>query len=230
MIRALSLYFFITLFPVLLAAGMITGRVVGVTDGDTVKILTADKKELKVRLYGIDTPEKAQAFGQAAKKKASELAFGKDVRVEVVDTDRYGRSVGILTVGEGSNSDDRTASVNEQLVAAGLAWRYTRYCKKEPLCATLGKLEQEARTAKRGLWADPDPTPPWEWRKEKKGKGKKIDSAEAGDQPSQKLQPGEGEGEDTEPDLYREILRRKEEELQRLDRERPPAKEEGLRI
>lgn len=148
-------------FVALLAAGTVTGRIVGVTDGDTVKILTADKKEIKVRLYGVDCPEKAQAFGQVAKKFTSDLAFGKDARVEVIDTDRYDRSVGIVKTGERS-------SVNEQLVAAGLAWRYAQYCKREPLCTDLGRLEQEARTAKRGLWADQNPVAPWQWRKDKK--------------------------------------------------------------
>lgn len=160
--KHISHYFFITLFSLsLLAAGTVTGRIVGVTDGDTVKILTADKHEIKVRLYGIDSPESAQDFGQAAKKKTSEIAFGKEASVEIIDSDRYGREVGIVRTGEGS-------SVNEQLVAAGLAWRYPQYCKLEPLCTDLGRLEQEARTAKRGLWADPAPAAPWQWRKDKK--------------------------------------------------------------
>lgn len=162
--KHISHYFFITLFSLsLLAAGTVTGRIVGVTDGDTVKILSADKQEIKVRLYGIDAPEKAQDFGQVAKKFTSEIAFGKEASVEIIDTDRYGREVGIVRVGDGP-------SVNEQLVAAGLAWRYPQYCKIEPLCATLGKLEQEARTAKRGLWADSAPAAPWQWRKDQKNK------------------------------------------------------------
>lgn len=145
----------------LFAAETLTGTIVGVTDGDTVKLLTADKREVKIRLYGVDAPEKAQAFGQKAKQFSSELVFGKEAQVEVIDIDRYGRSVGVVRVGEGS------ATLNERLVESGFAWRYPQYCKREPLCANLAALEKDARAKSRGLWTDTGPTPPWDWRKKK---------------------------------------------------------------
>ena len=111
----------------------------------------------KIRLYGIDCPEKGQAFGSKAKQFTSEQAFGKDVTVNVKDTDRYGRTVGIVILPDGR-------SLNEELVYQGLAWWYRKY-SKSPRLAT---FEMEARLAHRGLWADKNPIPPWEWRKTKR--------------------------------------------------------------
>lgn len=131
-----------------------SGRCVGVTDGDTIKVLH-DSKEEKIRLYGIDCPEKGQAFGNKAKWFTSDLVFGKTVEVKSVDIDRYGRTVAWVYV--------NNTCVNEELLRAGFAWHYKRYSKEQRLAA----LEEEARTAKRGLWADKNPMPPWEWRKSK---------------------------------------------------------------
>jgi len=142
-----------------------SGKVVGVTDGDDLKVLRVVddmKKEVKIRLYGIDAPEKKQAFGTQAKKANSDLAFGKVVEVSEVDTDRYGRTVADVTL------PDKT-SLNMRLVYSGMAWWYRKYAPKDK---TLEKLEAEARKAKRGLWQDPDPTPPWKWRADQKKKPK----------------------------------------------------------
>ena len=135
------------------------GDVVGVTDGDTIKILQ-DKKQYKIRLNGIDAPEMGQAYGRKSKDYLASLVAGKRVEVIVRDTDRYGRYVGDVIVG------GKTA--NAELVAAGLAWHYTAYSKD----ANLAALEKTARAGKLGLWADPNPIPPWEFRRQKRTKGK----------------------------------------------------------
>ena len=131
------------------------GQVVSVTDGDTIKVLQ-DGRETKIRLYGVDTPEKKMAFGQKAKDFTASMVAGKVVDVEPVDQDRYGRTVGIVTVA-GRN-------LNEELVKNGFAWVYRQYCRRGE-CSTWLKEESQARAARIGLWADPVPVPPWDWRK-----------------------------------------------------------------
>lgn len=138
------------------AAETITGKVVRIADGDTLTLLI-DREQIKVRLYGIDAPEKGQPFGNRAKQALSDMAFGKTARVEVKDTDRYGRTVGRVFVGD--------VDVNLELVKRGMAWHYVRYAPKDK---ALAQAERDARTAKRGLWADAKPIPPWEWRKGKR--------------------------------------------------------------
>ncbi len=108
----------------------------------------------KIRLHGIDCPEKRQAFGNRAKQFTSKLVFGETVTVEVVDRDRYGRTVADVLLPDGR-------SLNRELVRAGFAWWYRRYAPDDE---TLKQLEHEARAARRGLWADAEPVPPWEWR------------------------------------------------------------------
>lgn len=130
------------------------GKVVGVSDGDTITVLHEGKGE-KIRLYGVDCPESHQDFGQKAKQFTSDQVFGKVVEVKPVDTDRYGRTVGLVTV------DGK--SLNEDLVKSGLAWVYTQYCR-ESFCSRWSHNQEEARTAKMGLWSIPNPTPPWEFR------------------------------------------------------------------
>lgn len=135
-------------------AQSITGRVIGVYDGDSLTLLTAEKRQVKIRLFGIDAPELRQPFGARAKQHLSGLVFGKTVRAEVRDIDRYGRTVADVIVGG--------VNVNQAMAAAGWAWWYVEYARKD---AKLAALEQAARTARRGLWADAKPIPPWEWRK-----------------------------------------------------------------
>ena len=132
------------------------GKVVAVLDGDTIEILDSNNKTYRIRLSGIDCPEKAQAFGQKAKQFTSDLCFGKSVKVIVHSTDRYGREIGDIVLSDGT-------VVNEELVGAGFAWHYKQYSSD----AGLAKLEVEARKKKLGLWADPNPIPPWEFRRKK---------------------------------------------------------------
>jgi micrococcal nuclease len=131
------------------------GKVIGVTGGDTITVLHDGQPE-KIRLYGIDCPEKGQDFGTKAKRATSALTFGKVAEVKPVDVDRYGRTVAFVTVGN--------TLVNEELIRQGLAWVYNRYCKR-PVCEEWRQLEAEAWAARRGLWSMPKPVAPWEFRR-----------------------------------------------------------------
>ena len=130
------------------------GKVVGVYDGDTIEVLH-DGKDEKIRLYGIDAPEKTQDFGQEATQFTSDTVLRKTVEVKAMDIDRYGRTVGLVTI-DG-------ACLDEELVKAGLAWVYTKHCK-ESFCAQWKNLQEEAKGKKIGLWSMPAPTPPWDFR------------------------------------------------------------------
>lgn len=134
------------------------GKVVKIADGDTVTILTSDYKQIKIRLYGIDAPEKKQAFGNVSKQALSGLIAGKEVEVEDCGIDRYRRVVGIIHHG-GIN-------INEVMIEQGLAWVYPQYCKK-PFCKTWYRLQGQARKEGLGLWKDAHPVAPWKWRKRK---------------------------------------------------------------
>ena len=127
-------------------------KVVGVTDGDTVRVLI-DSREVRVRLEGIDAPESKQPYGTQSKTALSELVFGKDVRLVVSGKDRYGRTLGTLFVGE--------QNVNLQMVRDGMAWHYKRFNHDE----TMAGAEREAREGRKGLWQDASPIAPWEWRR-----------------------------------------------------------------
>jgi micrococcal nuclease len=141
------------LFPAFLHA--FEGKVVSVSDGDTIKVLY-DGKQVKIRLAAIDCPEKGQPYGQKAKQFTADMVAGKVVKVWETDVDRYGRIVGFVFVGD--------KNLNKELLSAGLAWHYKKY-SRDP---ELAKLEFEAKSSKRGLWAEPDPVPPWEWRRDKR--------------------------------------------------------------
>ena len=131
-------------------------KVVSISDGDTFTGLDSQNRQVKVRLHGIDAPEKAQAFGNVSRKALGDLIEGKTVEVQQVDKDRYGRVVANVHVGN--------VYVNRELVAKGLAWRYVQYDKK----GEFTQVEQAAKAARKGLWADEKPGPPWEWRKGEK--------------------------------------------------------------
>ncbi|MFX0200085.1 MAG: thermonuclease family protein [Candidatus Hodarchaeota archaeon] len=147
----------IPLFP--LAADTFTGKVVGVSDGDPIKVMRQDRA-VKVRLHGIDCPEKKQPYGTRAKQYTSHMAFGNEVTVRVKTTDRYGRIVGEVILPDGT-------SLNKELVFVGLAWWYRKYAPND---RTLKALEAGARAEKKGLWADKNPIPPWEWRRGERGR------------------------------------------------------------
>jgi len=138
------------------------GKVIGIKDGDTFEVLYDSIPE-RVRLAAIDCPEKSQPFGKNARQYASELCFGKMVMVTSNGKrDRYKRVVGTITTAEGVN-------INEELIRAGLAWHYDQYSDNKELSV----IEEQARQARRGLWADNEPIAPWDWRKKKRKKRSK---------------------------------------------------------
>lgn len=147
MTRLFKTYIFILLLlpSLVIASQEYSGRVVGVSDGDTITVLVAGTRQLKVRLAQIDAPEKSQAFGQRSKQSLSDLVFDKQVRIIQEDMDRYGRVVGRVYV----NGLDVTA----EQVKRGMAWVYKQYARDR----SLYRLEEEARAARRGLWSDPKP-------------------------------------------------------------------------
>lgn len=143
------------LYALPIQAEIVHGKITKVSDGDTLTLYRDGKNQLKVRLYGIDSPEKAQDFGMKAKEFTLRYA-SKQASVEIVDRDRYGRAVGIVTVDK--------ENINRELVSQGLAWVYKQYCKKEPLCGELVKLEAEAKAKKKGLFST-HAVEPWNFRK-----------------------------------------------------------------
>jgi endonuclease YncB( thermonuclease family) len=149
-----NLLLFLLVSPLLLIGEELVGRVIGVTDGDTITVLVAEKPTT-VRLNGIDCPEGRQAFGTKAKEFTAALAAGKTVTVAEKGKDRYGRVIGDVTLPDGR-------SLNRELVKAGMAWWYRKYAPSDWL---LKELEADAHFHRRGLWADASPVPPWEWRK-----------------------------------------------------------------
>lgn len=146
----------VTVLPTVTNAETPRCHVYGVSDGDTIRVRCGDGDQLKVRLAEIDAPEKAQAFGKAAKDQLSDLVYGYDVSLEVVDTDRYGRIVALV--------EANGINVNRQMLQLGMAWCYTQYAKHD-WCA---QSQTSAQSAKIGLWAAPEPTPPWEYRRREK--------------------------------------------------------------
>jgi endonuclease YncB( thermonuclease family) len=150
------------LLTVWLVAGAetLSGRVVGITDGDTITVLVA-RQEIKVRLADVDAPESKQAFGTRSKQALSDLCFRKDARLDTQGKDRYGRTIAtVYCAGKNANAEQ---------VWQGMAWVFDRYAKPD---SPLYGLQREARAARRGLWGDPQPVPPWEWRQERRERGK----------------------------------------------------------
>lgn len=142
---------------------VVAGRIVGVSDGDTVTLLTDDLVQQRVRLRGIDAPEKAQAFGNRSKQALSALVFGRRVTVAYSKVDRYDRWVGRIIVGTGVSAID----VSRAMIAQGMAWHYAFYEREQPVGERVGdaEAEQVARLERRGLWRDEGPVAPWDFRK-----------------------------------------------------------------
>ena len=134
-----------------------------IIDGDTIDVTTPSKKTIRIRLYGVDTPEKSQAFGQKAKQFTSSMVGGKQVNVNVTGTGPYGRDIGIIHVGG--------KCLNEELLKHGFAWVYSRYCK-EDFCRKWRAFETRAKVNKVGLWGDPHSQAPWDFRRKAKGGAK----------------------------------------------------------
>jgi endonuclease YncB( thermonuclease family) len=141
------------------AVDFVEGAVVAVSDGDTITVLDRDRRQHRVRLLGIDAPERGQDFGERSHQSLAGMVFGKQVHVIVPKLDRYGRKLGKVTVGK--------VDVNLEQIKAGMAWYYRQYQEDvfkidRPL---YDRAEREAKAVKRGLWADPRPISPWEFRR-----------------------------------------------------------------
>jgi len=128
------------------------GRVVAVSDGDTLTVLTENKKQVKVRLIEIDAPEKKQAFGQQSKNSLSDICFKKPVVVVEKGKDKYRRSL-VRLYCDGVDA-------NTEQVRRGMAWAFQKYLTDR----SIDSLEKEARSKKVGLWSDPNPIAPWDFR------------------------------------------------------------------
>ena len=156
------------MFSIGALAETLTGTVVGVADGDTITVLDANRAQHKIRLGGIDAPEKAQPFGQRSKQSMSTLVFGKEVDVQWNKRDRYQRIVGkVMVQPSGCPTCPKTLDAGLAQLTMGLAWWYRKYANEQSAedARRYEFAEQEARAKRAGLWADGQPIPPWDWRK-----------------------------------------------------------------
>jgi micrococcal nuclease len=135
-----------------------SGNVVKVSDGDTIEVLV-DNKSVRIRLFGIDAPERGQAFNVKAREFLASLVAANEITYEVVDIDQYKRVVADVFLSDGTH-------VNARMIEEGFAWHYKQFSDDEDL----DRLEREARAQKKGLWADSNPMPPWQFRKQNRMK------------------------------------------------------------
>lgn len=148
------------IFPFISHAATLSGLVIGVTDGDTITVLDNTKNQHKIRLAGIDAPEKKQPFGNVSKKGLSDLVYDKQVNVDWHKEDRYGRKVGKVLV-DGVDA-------NLMQIKQGLAWYYKKYKSELAQADRIDyvQAQQAAEDKKLGLWVDENPIPPWDFRKQ----------------------------------------------------------------
>lgn len=152
----------VALVPLLVAgagtAQFLAGKVISVEDGDTITVVDSEYAHYRIRLFGIDAPEKGQAFGDVARAHLASLCAGGLVTASCPKIDRYGRHVCTVWVDE--------VDVSLAQLRAGLAWHFKRYASEQSLGerAAYARAEEEARAAGLGLWQDKNPIPPWEWR------------------------------------------------------------------
>ncbi len=133
----------------------IEGTAIRIIDGDTFELLTSNKRPIRIRLFGIDAPEKNQEFGTASKQVLASRIFQKKVIVEKVNTDRNGRMVAVVYC-DG-------VDINLYMIRSGMAWHFTRYSKRQDYA----NAEQAARSEKVGLWSHASPIAPWDFRHQK---------------------------------------------------------------
>ena len=165
----ITLLFILLITHCLVQAGTLTGRVVRVTDGDTIVILDSANAQHKIRLTGIDAPERGQAFGTKSKEHLSDSVASKFVIVEYNKRDRYKRILGKVLL------DDE--DMNLKQIKAGLAWHYKKYQNEQttPDRVKYSDAEREARMERHGLWHDANPVPPWEYRQAKRQQMKDME-------------------------------------------------------
>ncbi|KXB30787.1 hypothetical protein AT959_08640 [Dechloromonas denitrificans] len=170
-------------FVTCLHAEVISGKVVRIADGDTVTILAEGNQQVTVRLADIDAPEKGQAFGNAARQALADAVFLKNIQVDVVKIDKYGRSVGYV-VADGND-------VNQMLVRDGHAWVYRQYVTRKSYLQD----EEAARNRRAGLWKDTNPKAPWEFRRGGKDSPSTLHSDESGNVVKRSTGTGEAQTE-----------------------------------
>lgn len=159
MLKTVVYFIFVVCFSLPLQAEILYGRVIGVTDGDTVKLLDATNTMHIIRLAGIDAPEKKQSFGNASKKSLSNIVYDRLVSIEYYKFDRYSRKVGKILI---SGND-----VNLEQVRLGMAWHYKKYKSEQSVDDFLKYMhaQEEARNNRLGLWVNEGAIAPWEFRK-----------------------------------------------------------------
>ncbi len=152
-------------------AAQLECRVIGVADGDTITCLTADRKSERIRLRGIDAPERKQPFGTRSQQHLADLVHGKTATIHWNKRDRWKRIIGAVWVEPADCAGcGHTLDVGRAQLASGMAWWYEHYAKEQPMEERRAyEFEQtEARARSVGLWRDPRPIPPWDWRRGKR--------------------------------------------------------------
>ncbi len=126
-----------------------TGKVVAIIDGDTYDLLIG-KKKVRIRMEGIDAPEKGMPFYKVSKKHLSDLCFEKEIKIEITGKDRYKRLLAYSYLSDGTE-------LSHEMIRAGMAWHFKQYNTNREL----SELEKEAKAGRRGLWVDDNPMAPW---------------------------------------------------------------------
>lgn len=155
----INLSIIITFLSVYISIGqnLLTGKVIGIKDGDTVVVIDSLNRQTTLRLAEVDCPEKNQPFGTKAKQFTSDKVYLKTVKYVVIDTDRYGRSIAMIYY-------DNNKYLSAEIIRAGMGWHYKKYSKS----LELAELELQAKKERRGLWIDNNPKSPNEWRNNNK--------------------------------------------------------------
>lgn len=151
------LLFVLMFFSIVISAQSFQVKVVKISDGDTFTAINRDNLQLKFRIWGIDAPEKKQAFGTKSKEYLSSLIFSKTITIDVQKQDGWGRYLAYVYT-----PDKKDVSL--EMIKAGMAWHFIEYDDSEEY----KKAELQARKSKKGLWSDPHHIAPWEFRKKKK--------------------------------------------------------------
>jgi endonuclease YncB( thermonuclease family) len=164
-LRGLIFFLLLQVLPAFAAA--LEGRVVHVADGDTLTVLDDQRQQHKVRLAGIDAPERGQPFGKRATTELASLTKNKRVIVDWTKADRYRRIIGVVWVTPDDCTICKPLDVGLSLIEDGLAWHYRAYERDQTIDdrREYRQAETEARARKDGLWTDADPVPPWDWRR-----------------------------------------------------------------
>lgn len=157
--RILTVLLTLLLGVVVASAQKFSVRVVGISDGDTFTVINQDKLQLKIRIYGIDAPEKGQDFGSKAKQAISDLIMGKDIQIDVQSRDSWGRLISYVYTSDGRD-------VSLLMLQEGMAWHFVKYDDTEEYV----QAEKRARAKKKGLWSQSNPTAPWDYRGGKRAK------------------------------------------------------------